>query len=93
MSDRFFSPWADASPLIVVNVSMDTAAQVQGALLAHQCEGLIKRSKLRSALDEKIHAVFCGQQGAADSTIGQFHRLLGVAPDQVGAGTEAGKGS
>jgi preprotein translocase subunit SecY len=26
---------------------MDTVAQVQGYLLAHQSEGLIKRSKLR----------------------------------------------
>ncbi|MEX0751397.1 MAG: preprotein translocase subunit SecY [Xanthobacteraceae bacterium] len=35
------------SLLIVVNVTMDTVAQVQGYLLAHQYEGLIKRSKLR----------------------------------------------
>jgi hypothetical protein len=31
---------------------MDTVAQVQGFLLAHQYEGLIKRSKLRGAGDE-----------------------------------------
>jgi preprotein translocase subunit SecY len=35
------------SLLIVVNVTMDTVAQVQGYLFAHQYEGLIKRSKLR----------------------------------------------
>jgi preprotein translocase subunit SecY len=35
------------SLLIVVSVTMDTVAQVQGYLLAHQYEGLIKRSKLR----------------------------------------------
>jgi preprotein translocase subunit SecY len=35
------------SLLIVVNVTMDTVAQIQGYLLAHQYEGLIKRSKLR----------------------------------------------
>jgi preprotein translocase subunit SecY len=35
------------SLLIVVSVTMDTVAQVQGHLLAHQYEGLIKRSKLR----------------------------------------------
>jgi preprotein translocase subunit SecY len=35
------------SLLIVVRVTMDTVAQVQGYLLAHQYEGLIKRSKLR----------------------------------------------
>jgi preprotein translocase subunit SecY len=37
------------SLLIVVSVTMDTVAQVQGHLLAHQYEGLIKRSKLRGA--------------------------------------------
>ncbi len=37
------------SLLIVVSVTMDTVAQVQGYLLAHQYEGLIKRSKLRGA--------------------------------------------
>jgi preprotein translocase subunit SecY len=35
------------SLLIVVSVTMDTVSQVQGHLLAHQYEGLIKRSKLR----------------------------------------------
>ncbi len=35
------------SLLIVVNVTMDTLAQVQSHLLAHQYEGLIKKSKLR----------------------------------------------
>ena len=35
------------SLLIVVTVTMDTVAQVQGHLLAHQYEGLIKKSKLR----------------------------------------------
>ncbi len=35
------------SLLIVVSVTMDTVAQVQGYLFAHQYEGLIKRSKLR----------------------------------------------
>ncbi|MGI9384530.1 MAG: preprotein translocase subunit SecY, partial [Methyloligellaceae bacterium] len=34
------------SLLIVVSVTMDTVAQVQSHLLAHQYEGLIKRSKL-----------------------------------------------
>jgi preprotein translocase subunit SecY len=36
------------SLLIVVNVTMDTVAQIQGHLLAHQYEGLIKKSKLRT---------------------------------------------
>jgi preprotein translocase subunit SecY len=35
------------SLLIVVSVTMDTVAQIQGYLLAHQYEGLIKRTKLR----------------------------------------------
>jgi len=35
------------SLLIVVSVTLDTVAQVQGHLIAHQYEGLIKKSKLR----------------------------------------------
>ena len=35
------------SLLIVVTVTMDTVAQVQSHLLAHQYEGLIKKSRLR----------------------------------------------
>lgn len=35
------------SLLIVVSVTMDTVAQVQGHLLAHQYEGLVKKSKLK----------------------------------------------
>jgi len=35
------------SLLIVVTVTMDTVAQVQSHLMAHQYEGLIKKSKLR----------------------------------------------
>jgi len=34
------------SLLIVVSVTMDTTAQIQGYLLAHQYEGLIKKSRL-----------------------------------------------
>ena len=37
------------SILIVVSVTMDTVAQIQSHLLAHQYEGLIKRSKLRGS--------------------------------------------
>lgn len=36
------------SLLIVVTVTLDTIAQIQGHLVAHQYEGLIKKSKLRS---------------------------------------------
>jgi preprotein translocase subunit SecY len=35
------------SLLIVVTVTMDTVGQIQSHLLAHQYEGLIKKSKLR----------------------------------------------
>lgn len=35
------------SLLIVVNVTLDTVAQIQGHLIAHQYEGLIKKSRLR----------------------------------------------
>ena len=37
------------SILIVVSVTMDTVAQIQSHLIAHQYEGLIKKSKLRGA--------------------------------------------
>ena len=37
------------SILIVVTVTMDTVAQIQSHLLAHQYEGLIRKSKLRGA--------------------------------------------
>jgi len=37
------------SLLIIVNVTMDTVAQIQSHLLAHQYEGLIKKSKLRGS--------------------------------------------
>ena len=37
------------SLLIIVSVTMDTVAQIQSHLLAHQYEGLIKKAKLRGA--------------------------------------------
>ena len=37
------------SLLIVVSVTMDTVAQIQGHLLAQQYEGLVKKAKLRGA--------------------------------------------
>ena len=37
------------SLLIVVSVTMDTVAQIQSHLLAHQYEGLIKRARLKGA--------------------------------------------
>ncbi len=41
------------SLLIVVNVTLDTVSQVQGHLIAHQYEGLIKKSKLRGGKRNK----------------------------------------
>ena len=35
------------SLLIVVSVTMDTVSQIQSHLLAHQYEGMVKKSKLR----------------------------------------------
>ena len=35
------------SLLIVVSVTLDTVAQIQGHLLAHQYEGLVKNTRLR----------------------------------------------
>jgi len=36
------------SLLIIVSVTMDTMSQVQGHLVAHQYEGMIRKSRLRS---------------------------------------------
>ena len=46
---RFSVPFyfGGTSLLIVITVTMDTVAQVQSHLLAHQYEGLIKKAKLR----------------------------------------------
>ncbi|MDO9382830.1 MAG: preprotein translocase subunit SecY [Hyphomicrobiaceae bacterium] len=41
------------SLLIAVSVTMDTVAQIQSHLLAHQYEGLIKKAKLRGATSNK----------------------------------------
>lgn len=41
------------SLLIVVTVTLDTIAQIQGHLVAHQYEGLLKKSKLRSGRSKR----------------------------------------
>ena len=41
------------SLLIVVTVTMDTVAQIQSHLLAHQYEGLIKKAKLKGATNPR----------------------------------------
>ena len=47
MAKRLFASALSGSLLIVVSVTLDTVAQVQGHLIAQQYEGLIKKSKLR----------------------------------------------
>ena len=44
---RKLGAFGGTSILIVVSVTMDTVAQIQSQLLAHQYEGLIKKAKLR----------------------------------------------
>ena len=43
--------------LIVVNVTVDTISQIQSHLLAHQYEGLIKKSRLRTGSPKASTAV------------------------------------
>jgi preprotein translocase subunit SecY len=42
------------SLLIVVNVTMDTVTQIQSHLLAHQYGDLIKKAKLKGALNATV---------------------------------------
>jgi preprotein translocase subunit SecY len=51
LSSAYNAPFlfGGTSILIVVSVTMDTVAQIQSHLLAHQYDGLIKKSKLRGA--------------------------------------------
>ena len=54
------------SLLIVVSVTMDTISQIQGHLLAHQYEGLVKKSKLRGR--SAMRLMLLGPPGAGKGT-------------------------
>ena len=47
VSTGFAQFYGGTSLLIVVTVSLDTVSQIQSHLLAHQYEGLVKKSRLK----------------------------------------------
>ena len=57
------------SLLIVVSVTLDTVAQIQGHLIAHQYEGLIKKSKLRGGRGaDEVDIAWAARGGQGDAS-------------------------
>ena len=72
------------SLLIVVSVTMDTVAQVHSHLIAHQYEGLIKKSKLRGSREPQVAPRLARKPEAPGG--GGFWKRLGKG---VGGGGKA----
>jgi len=63
------------SLLIVVSVTMDTVAQIHSHLIAHQYEGLIKKSKLRSGRETSATPRLARREAPATRGPGLWQRV------------------
>ena len=68
------------SLLIVVSVTLDTVAQIQGHLIAHQYEGLIKKSKLRGGReDDEADFAWAARGGQGDASAATGRKIRHTA--------------